>query len=372
MADASSRRPTPRRRGEKPPRSEKPARGGRTARRARPTGRSGAAPGARSKTRGAASRVPSGSRGSTPAFLARRPSSGAAPRPAERRQRHQRAQVLRVAVVVLGALAALAVVAAVALFALRDAPVFKINQIEFEPTEHISAEDVQNLARVPEGSTLLNVDTSAIEESLRRNPWVGSVSFVREFPGTLRVVIQEQRPDMLVVMASGSMAWYLGDAGTWIEPVPLQTAEGQSVDDAALAVAQESGCLLVTDVPPSVDPEAGSAATDEVLTAVQQFREGFSSDFSDQVVSYGAPSAENISCVLKSGVEVSLGSPDSISEKEQIVEAYLDQYPGHVVRINVRVPSDPTFREIDSDSVEAGDGVSVGEDASGSASDGAS
>ena len=58
------------------------------------------------------------------------------------------------------------------------------------------------------------------------------------------------------------------------------------------------------------------------------------------------PSTENVSCVLESGVEVSLGSPTDISEKEDIVQGYLEQSDGRVVRINVRVPSSPAYREI--------------------------
>ena len=77
-----------------------------------------------------------------------------------------------------------------------------------------------------------------------------------------------------------------------------------------------------------------------------QFQQGFSDDFAAQVVCYSAPSTENVSCVLESGVEVSLGSPTEISEKERIVEGYLDQSDGKVVRINVRVPSSPAYREI--------------------------
>ena len=112
-------------------------------------------------------------------------------RPRERRIQHQRAGALRIAAIAAGALVALALVVVVALFALRNSPVFAITSIEFEPTEHVSAEDVQSLAHVPEGATLLNVDTDALEESLRRNPWIASASFSRIPPGTLKITVEE-------------------------------------------------------------------------------------------------------------------------------------------------------------------------------------
>lgn len=278
-----------------------------------------------------------------------------AAQPRERRERYQREKTVKFVIRVVIGLFALVLVAVIAYLVLRNSSAFEITKVEFEPTEHVAAEDVQNLARVSAGSTLLNVDTTTIEESIKKNPWVASVSFEREFPNTLRIVIKEQRVDALVLMSSGTVAWYLGENGAWIEPVSVSAAEGQSVNDAALVLAQGLGCLLVTDVPATVSPEAGSAATDAPLEAVQEFRLGFSKEFASKVVCYRAPSAENISCILDNGVEVSLGSAEEISRKEQIVTSFLEQHQGYVTLINVRVPSSPSFREIDSENMQGGD-----------------
>lgn len=281
--------------------------------------------------------------------------------PRERRLQHQRGQTLRIAGLVAAGVAALALVLLVAFFVLRNTSAFAISSIEVEPTEHVSAEDVQSLAQVPAGSTLLNVDTGAIEQALKKNPWVSSASFERQFPGTLKITIREQTVDALVLMSSGTVAWYLSDQGTWIEPVMIQPAKDQSAADAALALAKEGGHLLVADVPPTVDPVAGSLATDAVLDAVSQFREGFSADFAAQVVCYRAPSTESISCVLQNGVEVSLGAPTDIAEKERIVEGCLAEHEGGLLLINVRVPSSPAYRELSSDNLAPGSGVTAEE-----------
>ncbi|MBM6774957.1 cell division protein FtsQ/DivIB [Olsenella profusa] len=357
MARDASRRPTPRK--------KEPRRTGAPARTAAPrAARRATAPRARS----AAPAASASHRGSTPAFLGG-PSARTAPTasasPRDRRQRHQRGQALRVAAGVLGVLLAVALVAVVVLFALRDSSVFEITSVEVQPTEHVSATDVQNLAQVPVGSTLLNVDTSAIESALRRNPWVASVGFERIFPHTLKLTIIEQRPDALVVMSSGSVGWYLGDADVWIQPAKIEPAEGQSTDDAALDLALSEGCLLITDVPSTVDPKAGSVATDDVLAAVDAFRTGFSEDFSSQVVCYFAPSPDDISCMLKSGVQISLGSATNVEEKETLARGLLEKYPDSAVSINVRVITNPSVKPVDSSYVGPGDGVSVDEGGSG-------
>ena len=261
--------------------------------------------------------------------------------------------------VLLGA-ACLAVVLLIAYAVLSNSSAFRIQNVVCEPTDHVSESDIQNLLSVPEGATLLNFDQSGIEDSLRKDPWVASLTFERQFPDTLKITINEQSTDALVLMNAGSIAWYLGSSGTWIQPTKISVADNQSVNDAALTRATSEGVLLITGVPSSVSPKSGSTATDDVFSAVQAFRDGFSRDFSSQVVAYSAPSADNVSCVLSSGVEVSLGSASQISTKESIAKEILAAHPGKVTYINVRVASSTgaSFRSIDSDDVEAGSGVS--------------
>lgn len=369
MARDTSRRGTPRgkalpaqgRAQSRPRQAARPAaRPSRPAARpARPAARSQRAPKAKAAT-------------GRPAFLdgvAARPTARPQRAPQggkERRERYQRGQSAKAVVGIVGGVAALAVVLLVAYFVLRSSAAFAIQSVVCEPTEHVSESDIQNLLMVPDGATLLNFDGDAIEASLKKDPWVGSVTFERQFPDTLKVVVHEQSTDALVVMNAGSIAWYLGTSGSWIQPTKVTVAQNQSVNDAALAQATSEGVLLITDVPSSVSPKSGTEATDDVFSAVRSFREGFSADFSSQVVSYSAPSTDNISCTLASGVEISLGSASQISAKESIVKEILAAHPGKVTFINVRVPSTTgsSYRSIDSDDVEAGTGVT-----SGSASD---
>lgn len=317
--------------------------------------------------RAKATSIKAGARGAVEAARGLVGKAGAPASPRERRERHQRGQALRVAACVAAGVLGLLLVAAIALFALRDSSVFSIDAVEVAPTEHVTESDIQNLVKVPAGSTLLNVDTASIEAALKKDPWIASVSFERAFPHTLKIVIHEQAVDALVVMSSGSIAWYLGDEGVWIQPTSVTAGEDQSVNDAALERALGEGCLLVTDVPATVAPEAGSKATDASLLAVQKFREGFSDDFASQVVSYSAPSEDNISCTLASGVEVLLGSPTDIATKQAFIEKIVEKNPGTLLFINVRVPTEKgtSFRTVESENVQGGSGVASTEELGG-------
>ncbi len=304
------------------------------------------------------------SSGSVPSFL-----SGGAPTPAasgrEARERHQRAGAVKALGLAAAAVCVFGVVVLIAFFVLRDSMMFSVESIVVEASAHVSEADASKLLTVSDTTTLLNVDVADIEAQLKRDPWVQSVELTREFPHTLKLTIREQSADLLVVMASGSLGWYLGSGGSWIEPVKITVADGQSVNDAALKKARSEGVTLVTGVPATVDPVAGSAATDDVLAAVQAFRAGFSEEFSSKVVSYDASSADAVSCVLESGVRVLLGSATNIAYKEEVASALLAKYPGQVTYINVRIPSTPSVRRVSSDDVAQGTGADGGDGSDG-------
>ena len=280
----------------------------------------------------------------------------------ERRQAPSRGRgLIRFFIVGLVVVAVMLVVALVSYIVLSSTPVFEISEIDAQATEHLSATNIAKLASVKKGTTLLTLDEAAITENLKRNPWVGDVQIVREFPDKLKIIVTERTVDSLVKMSTASVCWCLGNDNVWIEPINLTIRDGESADDAALALAREMDALLIIDVPTSLSPTAGESARDEALMAVETYRSEFSKDFSAQIVRFSAASAESIACTLTNGVEVSLGSPVDIDIKEAVIKEILEKHPNQITYINVRVPSQPSYRRLGSESVTEGTGVTVGE-----------
>ena len=323
--------------------------------------------------RAAAPKAPAA--GAVPAFLGRAAqqagSAAAAPLSGrERREQHQQADRVKLIGGAVVAVCAVGLAVLIAFFVLRDSAIFSVDNVVVEGTTHVSESDVRNLLTLEDGTTLLNIDKDQINDQLKRDPWVASVEVERQFPHTVKLTVVEQQVDMLVVMNSGSLGWYLGSSGSWIEPTKIEASEGQSVNDAALAKARAEGVVLVTGVPATVNPASAQPATDDVLTAVKSFREGFSSEFAAQVVSYDASSTDAISCVLESGVQISLGSATSISYKEQVASALLEKYPGQITYINVRKPASASVRKVGSVDVTQGTGADGGSSQQGQQSSG--
>lgn len=277
---------------------------------------------------------------------------------------------LRIVAIVTAGLIVLLISVAIAVAILSTMSVFEVSNVEADETEHVKSEDVVQLASVPEGTTLLRVDDKLIQKNVLRNPWVASVEIQRVFPDTLRLHVQERKPGAVVAMGSGGIAWLMGDDGVWIEPLKLKVDQSESVNDVALDKAASLGVVLICDVPSSVQPSAGSPTTDKSIETVFSISGQLSDEFRSQIACYSASSEDDISCILKNGVEVSLGSDTEIRSKESVAKRILEEYGGQVTYINVRIPSRPTYRRIDSEYVREGTGaMAKGDDQEAKASD---
>ena len=266
-------------------------------------------------------------------------------------------RALRVIVVACGTLIVFLIVGAVSMAILSHTDAFTIENIETFDTEHISAADVARLANVGEKDTLLNLDENKIREAVMRNPWVGSVDIERVFPDTIRVRVSERMLGAVVAMSSGGKAWLLGNDNVWIEPLKLEVDATESSNDVALAQASSLGVILIANVPANVAPAAGCTCTDGPIEAVINIAAQLSDEFKNRIVCYSVSSEDDVSCILDSGVEVSLGSDANIPTKETVATRVLEEYEGQVTYINVRIPSRPTYRRVASEYVTEGTGA---------------
>lgn len=253
---------------------------------------------------------------------------------------------------------------------------FSVTDVVVNGSEHVPQQTVEQLVSVPEGSTLFNVSDEDIAAALLQNPWVSSVDIERQFPHTIVITPVERKVQAIVYLSADDIAWAVSEDSHWIAPVSLASAstgqtstdsaegdggEGSSTDaeatgattstssssqrsiDAAVSLARQAGAVLLSDVGTDVSPSSGQEVTDDTVLAGLEYAKGFSADFLSQIKEISIPSVEAISCDLESGVEVSLGKPEDIQQKEQVVRRLLEQEQG-VTYINVRVADAYTFR----------------------------
>nr|WP_172136978.1 FtsQ-type POTRA domain-containing protein [Adlercreutzia sp. ZJ473] len=256
------------------------------------------------------------------------------------------AQASRRPLIVVGVIAALVLVLAVAWFALARTSAFAIENVEVTGADHLTTSEVSQLVSIPQGTTLLTVDTDAIKSSLERDSWVESVSVSREFPSTLKVAVTERQVAAVVEVPMGSTQtiqdWAIASDGMWLMAIPSRDSEvGRTLSPKIYEDAES--VLRITGVPYGLAPEIGAYCTDDNVNNALSIVDGMTTELADQVKKVTATDPASTLLTLENGVEIAFGTADDIREKERVVLAIMEENPT-VVYINVRVVDRPTWR----------------------------
>lgn len=240
------------------------------------------------------------------------PRARSAPRPkppADKRQRRVRPRWLKwlwvalVFVVVVG-------LGAGAYFS----PVLSVRTVEISAPPSVPEPQVRPLVQIPEGLPLLQVDTAAVAARIAALPKVAAVRVQRQFPSTLRVVVEERVP----------VAFYDAPDGTRI------------IDKEAVTFALEPPPpglpRIVVDAPAPGNPAAMAALA--VLASLD-------AELAGQVAEISAPSPEDIRFTMLDGRSVVWGGSSDTARKSRVLEVLLTE-PGEVY--DVSSPDLPTIR----------------------------
>jgi cell division septal protein FtsQ len=72
-------------------------------------------------------------------------------------------------------------------------PRFAVRDITIGPTDHVSAEEVAEVAGVRPGDQLLSIDPDAVAARLTTHPWILAARVRRDLPSTLSIEVTERR-----------------------------------------------------------------------------------------------------------------------------------------------------------------------------------
>ncbi len=247
---------------------------------------------------------------------------------------------------VIAAFAALAIVVAVGV-GVYWSNLFAIEEVSVSGVEHLTASEMTQLANVPSNTTLLRVDTAAIESNISRDAWVKSVDVQRVFPNTLNLAVTERVIGAVVEVGvddgKSTERWALSEDGIWLCRIPDE--DSQAAQTISPKIYEDAASVFsITNVAYGVKPEVGQACTDASVTNALSVVMGLTTDLKDQVKSVSATSTENTTLTLQSNVEIAFGSATDIRDKERVIKQILEDHPDEVSYINVRVVKSPTWR----------------------------
>ncbi len=240
----------------------------------------------------------------------------------ERRQRGIRARRLAIAVAAVGAV----FLVVWGLVALYRAPIFTVDQVVVEGASQLTSETVIDLARIPREATLVRLPARAIGKRLEAQPWIVAADVERDYPHTVRLVIKERAP-AVIVDAGGTNLWVVSKDGRWL----------------GLRSAEQTGLVVVRDLPSVEATEGAKVTSPELLNAIKVAR-GMSDEMRARVHTISAPTIEKTALLTDDNVEIFVGEGTDMRTKDRIAREILKREGKKVVYINVRVVESPTWR----------------------------
>ena len=226
---------------------------------------------------------------------------------------------------------------------------FEIKRVTVSGVEHLTSEDMQALAAVEEGETLLRVDTGAIRNSLLRDAWVDDVVVRREFPDTLAIDVTERTVAAVVEVptqdATDTKAWAIASDGMWLMPIPKAGTEAASKTSAKV-YEDAANVLHITDVPYGTQAQIGTYCSDANVSNALAVVDGLTTQLADRVVSVQATDPESTTLSIEDGPDIVVGTAENIREKERVAIEIMAQHPEGVAYINVRTVDRPTWRAL--------------------------
>ena len=263
---------------------------------------------------------------------------------ADRMRRSSRRYIVRIAIVLACAAALI-----VGWFVLYNSSVFTIEEVNVEGVEHLTSTEVGMLVDVPEGMTLLRVDTDTIRNRLMQSAWVKDAQVTRAFPNALNISVTEREITAVVEVPTGRSStvksWAIASDHVWLMPIPDKGSDaGKQTSEKIYEDAD--AVLHITDVPYGTIAEIGTECIDNNVNNALDIISGMTTDLAGQVVKVSAAGPAETTLMLSNGVEIAFGKAEDIRDKERVILKILDEHPDGVAYINVRMVEMPTYRAL--------------------------
>lgn len=233
--------------------------------------------------------------------------------------------------------------------ALYNSQAFSIANVSVNGVEHLTSDEMSQLADVPTDTTLLRVDTDVIAKRLLQNAWIEDVQINRVFPDTLEISVTERAVAAIVEIPTSSGAsvkqWAIAEDHIWLMPIPEADSEAAKTTSAQI-YNDAAEKLHIVDVPYGTQAEIGQECTDGNVNNALDIIAGMTTDLADRVVKVSAAGTAETTLVLDTGVEIAFGKAEDIRDKERVILKILEENPDGVAYINVRMVETPTWRAV--------------------------
>ncbi|WP_336085996.1 cell division protein FtsQ/DivIB [Nocardia sp. SSK8] len=154
-------------------------------------------------------------------------------------------------------------------------PALSVRTVRIDGLSTVSEEEVRSRLEIPDGRSMLRIDTNAIAQRVAAIPKVRSVRVQRKFPSSVLVTVVERTPVVYVESPDGAHLIDAESVEFAIEPqtpigVPKLLTEGSFTGPAATRAAVD---VLVT-LPPALSVQVGEVVARSISDVSLNLRDG--------------------------------------------------------------------------------------------------
>jgi len=204
--------------------------------------------------------------------------------------------------------------------------VFEVTSVKVSGAARLSGQEVERIADVPSGATLLKLPVQAIERRVKSNPWVVDAKVTRQFPHTVVIRVQERRPFAAVVV--GRLAYLVDTSGVVLAAQPVTMTP----------------LPLFVEVPLSSTPLPSQRLTGREVENALAVLKALPASLRGQVDRVYAKTVDDLRLVTKSGLEIVFGRAEQLDKKRFVIENLIKQSPKKIIYIDVKAPDAPTAK----------------------------
>ncbi|WP_104525372.1 cell division protein FtsQ/DivIB [Blastococcus atacamensis] len=179
-------------------------------------------------------------------------------------------------------------------------PVLAVRTVQVDGLGTLTADEVREVAQVPDGAPLLRVDVAAVEDRVAKLPQIRSVQAARGWPDRIVITVAERIP-VAVVGTAGRRSLVDAD-GVLFDTVTGDAPRGVVPLDVA-------------------DPGSDDPATQAGIAAIRALPGGLR----DDVETVSVPDPDAIELTMRDGTVIRWGDAGESSTKGRVVVALLDR-----------------------------------------------
>jgi cell division protein FtsQ len=203
----------------------------------------------------------------------------------------------------------------------RHSSFFDVRHVEVTGAPPHVARQVERVLRPDVGTSLLDLDASRVRGRLLALPTVRSVRLDRAFPNTLRVAVVPERP--VAVLRQGAAAWLVSARGRVLRSMERRARRGLPRIWLGRAIRVETGRMVEGDARAAVAAAAIAGRRLPARVATARAR------------------PDELTLVLRSGVELRLGEPSDVRLKLRVLARVLPLVEAGTAYVDVSLPERP-------------------------------